>query len=122
MISKHIREYGFDLRLNTSMKEIIGDSKGRVKSIITDKDEEIKCEVVGLTAGVSPNISWLKDTKIKCDRGVIIDKNMQTNLEDVYAAGDCTPGPVDHASGTLIDPPNIPGLHHTPLASSAMPG
>ena len=89
MISKHIREYGFDLRLNTSMKEIIGDSKGRVKSIITDKDEEIKCEVVGLTAGVSPNISWLKDTKIKCDRGVIIDKNMQTNLEDVYAAGDC---------------------------------
>ena len=51
MISKHIREYGFDLRLNTSMKEIIGDSKGRVKSIITDKDEEIKCEVVGLIQG-----------------------------------------------------------------------
>jgi len=89
MISKHIREYGFDLRLNTSMKEIIGDSNGRVKSIITDKGEEINCEVVGLTAGVSPNITFLKETKIKCDRGVVIDQNMTTNLEDIYAAGDC---------------------------------
>ncbi|MFO7633092.1 MAG: ROK family protein [Caldilinea sp.] len=35
----------------------------------------------------------------------------------VEAVGVCTPGPVDHASGTLLDPPNIPGLHHTPLAT-----
>jgi glucokinase len=31
------------------------------------------------------------------------------------ALGICCPGPVDHAAGMLIDPPNIPGLHHTPL-------
>lgn len=32
------------------------------------------------------------------------------------ALGICSPGPVDHATGTLIDPPNLQGLHHTPLA------
>jgi glucokinase len=37
--------------------------------------------------------------------------------ERVAAVGVCTPGPVDHASGVLLDPPNIPGLHHTPLAA-----
>lgn len=37
--------------------------------------------------------------------------------EHVAAVGVCTPGPVDHAAGTLIDPPNVPGLHHTPLAA-----
>ena len=37
--------------------------------------------------------------------------------ERVAAVGVCTPGPVDHAAGTLIDPPNVPGLHHTPLAA-----
>lgn len=31
------------------------------------------------------------------------------------ALGICTPGPVDHVGGTLIDPPNLPGLHHAPL-------
>ena len=35
--------------------------------------------------------------------------------ERVAAVGICTPGPVDHQSGTLIDPPNLPGLHNTGL-------
>jgi glucokinase len=35
--------------------------------------------------------------------------------ERVAAVGICTPGPVDHQSGILIDPPNLQGLHNTPL-------
>ena len=34
---------------------------------------------------------------------------------EVKALGICSPGPLDHQTGTLIDPPNLPGLHHTPL-------
>lgn len=30
--------------------------------------------------------------------------------------GICSPGPVDHVTGSLIDPPNLHGLHHMPLA------
>jgi glucokinase len=33
----------------------------------------------------------------------------------VAGLGICSPGPVDHAAGLLIDPPNLKGLHHTPL-------
>ena len=33
----------------------------------------------------------------------------------IAAMGLCTPGPVDHVNGVLLDPPNIPGLHHAPL-------
>lgn len=33
----------------------------------------------------------------------------------VAGLGICSPGPVDHAAGMLIDPPNLQGLHHTPL-------
>jgi glucokinase len=33
----------------------------------------------------------------------------------VSALGICSPGPVDHQAGRLLDPPNLPGLHHTPL-------
>ena len=33
----------------------------------------------------------------------------------IAAMGICSPGPVDHETGTLIDPPNLAGLHHTPL-------
>jgi glucokinase len=33
----------------------------------------------------------------------------------VAALGICSPGPVDHEAGMLIDPPNLQGLHHKPL-------
>lgn len=89
MVSRHIREHGFDLRLNQHLKEIKGDENGNVISVRTNTDEEIKCQVVGLTAGVSPNIEWLKGSTIHTDRGVMINQHMETNLEDIYAAGDC---------------------------------
>jgi len=33
----------------------------------------------------------------------------------VVALGICSPGPVDHRAGKLVNPPNLPGLHHAPL-------
>ena len=35
--------------------------------------------------------------------------------ERIAALGICSPGPVDHQAGMLIDPPNLQGLHHAPL-------
>ena len=35
--------------------------------------------------------------------------------EKIAALGICSPGPIDYESGMIVDPPNIPGLHNTPL-------
>ncbi len=35
--------------------------------------------------------------------------------QQLAGVGICSPGPVDHTAGTLLDPPNLQGLHHTPL-------
>ena len=60
MINRHILEHQIDLRLNSNLKEIISDENGQVKSVIIEEtNEEILCNVVGLTAGVSPNIDFL---------------------------------------------------------------
>ena len=37
--------------------------------------------------------------------------------ERIAALGMCTPGPVDHVNGVLLDPPNVQGLHYAPLGS-----
>ena len=63
MINKHIKDHHIDLRLSTNLKEIKSDENGNVKSIIIEETgEEIFCNVVGLTAGVTPNIDFLKDS------------------------------------------------------------
>ncbi|MCK5702672.1 MAG: FAD-dependent oxidoreductase, partial [Cyclobacteriaceae bacterium] len=89
MINRHINEHHVDLRLETELKEIISDDNGRVRSIITSQEEEIPCQFVGLTAGVSPNINFLKESKIQTQRGIMVNEYFETNVPDVYAIGDC---------------------------------
>ena len=89
MVNQHIRENGIDLRLETSLKAILDDGKGRVGAVLTDTGEQIPCGFVGLTAGVRPNIDWLRHTPIETDRGVLVNDCLQTNIPDVYAIGDC---------------------------------
>ena len=89
MITRHIREHHIDLQLETGLDEIIADENGRAKAIKTDKGEIIDCSIVGLTAGVSPNIDFLKDSGIDLNRGVKVNRFLETNIKDVYAIGDC---------------------------------
>ncbi|WP_142785161.1 NAD(P)/FAD-dependent oxidoreductase [Changchengzhania lutea] len=90
MINREILKNGIDLRLSTNLKEIISDENGQVKSIIIEETgEEIACDVVGLTAGVSPNIDFIKDSEIETGRGVKVNRFLETNIPDVYAIGDC---------------------------------
>ncbi|MFT6828277.1 MAG: NAD(P)H-nitrite reductase large subunit [Roseivirga sp.] len=89
MINRHIREHHVDLRLNHELKEIVSDENGRVKSIITGAGEEIVCQFVGLTVGVSPNIDFLKNSGIETKKGILVDPFLKTNIDDVYALGDC---------------------------------
>ena len=90
MINRHIRNHHIDLRLSTNLKEIKADENGKVKSVIIEETgEEIACDVVGLTAGVSPNIDFLKDSEIETGRGVKVNRYLETNIPDVYAIGDC---------------------------------
>ena len=89
MVTRHIREHGIDLRLSTELKEIKDDGTGKVVSVITNTGEEIQCGLVGLTAGVSPNIDIVKNTGIEFERGVLVNEYLETNVPDIYAAGDC---------------------------------
>ena len=90
MINKHILEHHVDLRLGVNLKEINANANGQVESIvIAETGKEIACDLVGLTAGVSPNINFIKNSNIETNRGVLVNRNLETNIKNVYAIGDC---------------------------------
>lgn len=89
MVSRHIKEHGIDLRLSTELKEIVDDGDGQCCAVITNTGERIECGYVGLTAGVHPNISFLKDSGIETQKGIVVNEFLETNLKDIYAIGDC---------------------------------
>ena len=89
MINRHILNNHIDLRLETELKEIVDDGQGNACAVITNTGERIECGYVGLTAGVSPNIGFLENSGIEMQRGILVNEYLETNIDDVYAIGDC---------------------------------
>ncbi|MEZ4945213.1 MAG: FAD-dependent oxidoreductase [Cyclobacteriaceae bacterium] len=89
LISKHLQVHHVDLKTSAELEKILPDDNGKVKGVITKNGEQIDCQFVGLTVGVSPNIDFLKDSDIEIKRGVLVNEFLETNIPDVYAIGDC---------------------------------
>ncbi len=89
MINRHIREHHVDLRLATELKQIGAGAKGRVAAVTTTAGETIACELVGLTAGVRPNINLAANSGIETNLGILVDEYLETNVPGVFAIGDC---------------------------------
>ncbi|MBW2936884.1 NAD(P)/FAD-dependent oxidoreductase [Aureisphaera sp. CAU 1614] len=90
MLNRHIKSHHIDLRLSSNLKEIVSDENGKAKAVIVEETgEEIPCDFVGLTAGVTPNIDFLKSSEIELGRGVKVNRYLETNFDDIYAIGDC---------------------------------
>jgi NADPH-dependent 2,4-dienoyl-CoA reductase/sulfur reductase-like enzyme len=90
MLNRHIKNHHIDLRLGTNLKEILSDENGKVRGVVIEETgEELACDMVGLTAGVSPNIDFLKESGIDLGRGVKVNRFLETNIDDIYAIGDC---------------------------------
>lgn len=82
-----LREDGVKIHYYSEMVEILG-KRNRVISVRTKKDEIIPCDIVAVAIGVRPRIELAASCDIKTDRGILVDEYMQTNLPDIFAAGD----------------------------------
>lgn len=89
LVGRRIRSQGLDLRLGTELRSVVDDGRGRACAVITDRGERIDCQVVGLTAGVGPNVQVCAGSELAIGRGVLVDRSFRTSVPDVYAAGDC---------------------------------
>ncbi len=89
LIERHLKEHHVAIKFQTELKEIVAGKDGRVDHVITGTGEKIDCQLVGLTAGVGPNVNFLKETELEIQRGIIINRHLETNIPDVYAIGDC---------------------------------
>lgn len=84
-----ISHEGIDLHLDEMVEEIITDD-GKVVGIKTNRGG-YSADLVVLATGVRPNTQFLKDTGIEMlkNGAIIVNCYGKTNIDDIYAAGDC---------------------------------
>lgn len=92
LIKNHILERdGKTIQIITSdaVVEFLGDKE--VKGVKTKNGIEFDADFVIIATGVKPNVGIAVDAGIELgETGAIkVNQKMQTNIEDIYAAGDC---------------------------------
>ncbi len=83
-----------EIEWNSLLKEIKGEDK--VKSvklwnIKEEQEKEIFCQGVFIFVGNTPNTEFLKGVvELNQERFVVVDKDMATSQQGIFACGDCT--------------------------------
>ena len=88
VVAEHIQEQGVTVHLETAVDGFRGDDS--VEAVVADGTEQaIDLAIVGV--GVSPNVGLARDARITVgETGAIsTDEYGRTNIENIYAAGDC---------------------------------
>lgn len=89
-------ESGIDINTNAKVEKIEKhDTKLKVTVSTSSGIKNIVAEKILISTGRKPNISQigLENLGVKIDKGSIaVDKSMKTNVDNIYAIGDCTGG------------------------------
>ena len=86
------------VRVLTSTKVTkLAQADGRL-AVTLDNGEQAAADLVVVATGVRSNVDFLKGSGVKIDTGIVVDQNMRSSVEDIYAAGDCAQG-LDFSTG-----------------------
>ena len=98
MIKRWVEKKGITVYTSTRVEAIHSDAP---LSVRLSSGKHLPVDLVISATGVRPNIGFLESSGIKCLQGVLTDERMQTNVEGIYAAGDCAEA-FDVVSGKTI--------------------
>ena len=88
LLRKSLEEKGIDIKLQANSKEILGED-GKVKALLLDDGTELPCDLLVMAVGIRPSIALGKEAGLAVGRGIHVDDQMLTSVEDVYAVGEC---------------------------------
>ncbi len=87
IIEEAIKHEGIEILYGEELSEIHG-KRGRVRGVLLKSGKELSCQIVGVAIGVRPVLSLVEETSLEKDQGLLVNNHLQTNVREVFAAGD----------------------------------
>ena len=98
ILDKHMAEYiraymekqGIRICCETAAKGLCTDAAGYVRAVRTNNGE-LPADIVIMAIGLVPNTALAEKAGLKLGprRAILVDEQMRTSVQDIYAAGDC---------------------------------
>lgn len=92
LMQEELLEHGVELILNEGVVGFEGEDT--VKEVKTDKNS-YQTDLVVIATGFNPNTSFLEGSGIKTlkNGAIVVNSKGETNIKDIYSAGDCATVP-----------------------------
>ncbi len=116
LLAELIKASGVDLRVNAVTEKVGHRNSGGITAHLKG-GEQIDADFMIVATGVKSNADFLLETGVAIDRGILVNRRMETNIKDIYAAGDVAQGPA-----SLDDLPVVHALWPTALHMGLIAG
>ncbi|MGP8305277.1 NADH:flavorubredoxin reductase NorW [Vibrio sp. YIC-376] len=86
-LEKQLRSDGVQIECLDYVTSIERSDSGLIAT--TSKGSRYQTDCIVSAAGLAPNIKLAQETGAEVNRGIVVNKQLRTSIEDVYALGDC---------------------------------
>lgn len=87
IVERRLEEEGVKIHFRSEIIELTG-KKGRVAGVRLLDGRSLKCDLVTYAIGIRPRLALARQAGLAVDRGILVNEYLQTNIPDIYAAGD----------------------------------
>ena len=92
------------------------------KWVVLEGGDKLKAQLVVVATGVRSNMDFLAGSGVKTDIGVLVDEQLRTNVENIFAAGDAAQGPDISTGGWSVHAIQTTAADHGRIAALNMAG
>ncbi|MBD3350026.1 MAG: hypothetical protein GF364_00890 [Candidatus Lokiarchaeota archaeon] len=86
-LEDYLRNQGLEFVIGQTVDKLVGESS--IEAVKLKSGELNETDIVMEQLGIIPNIELAKKSGIDTEKGICVNKFMQTNFPDIYAVGDC---------------------------------
>lgn len=87
LMTERLEKCGVTVKTANTVEEIQG-RLGNVSGVRLKDGTKVKCGLVVIAIGVTPNLDFIDKSEFKVNRGLVVDRYLKTTVSDVYGAGD----------------------------------
>jgi nitrite reductase (NADH) large subunit len=89
LLQTELEQKGIKFKMAAKLKCLLGDDNKHIMTVRFEDDSELDCDLFIMAIGVFPNISLAKQAGLYCERGIVVNDNLQSYDPNIYAVGEC---------------------------------
>ena len=121
LVNSWLESKGIETHTGVSVQAIEHGSDG-VKTLQLSDGSSTRADVVIMATGIKTNIGFLDGSGIETNQGVLVNNRCQTNVSNVYAAGDVAEGPDLSTGEQAVHAIQPTAVDHGRIAGANMAG